>query len=483
MKQKKARDDAPLDILYAELVQSAGPDNGSSLLDICLHGTQREIKAVPLRFRLIALGFVNHFSPEEVNRRLLENGCPQLYARSFWEASVIYALRKRLSYSQWKELLAHCGDLREKAALNSVAFSNKDITLLDIRAYVKDNSLQETNPYATMQVTKALEKKLADAAAGGEGDRFSVQSDFRDFLLSNITSFSTVREKARYYFCKYLLYDLDRRKKACAKFFEIETAAGRREGTDLPPDSVLLRDMYVFKVLSRLRRKKHSSDEVSAIIEEGALSLRVIYALYSHFYFEYPFHDWKRILFENGTDPLMLSTDAGKTLAVAIRRDTLHRKVKKAKPKDDSDAALLEWLQEEFQDLEDQEWKEGKTSYQSGREGENFLRKILRGTLDLDRTTLLSFLLYFGNAAMPEIPAAQRIDRERLNVILEESGFPPLDASLPFDRFVCRFLESSDPQAFLIEEADRMALSGKNFYLYRAWLLSTSAEDQWRRMT
>ena len=477
----KTQGDAPLDILYAELIRTAGSDGGSSLLDICLHGTQREISAVPLRLRLIALGFVKGLSPEEVNRRLLENGCPRLYARSYWEASVIFALRKGLTYARWKEMLVQCGEQREEIVSNNRAFSDRTISLSDIRLYVKNNSLREADPSATLHVTKSLEDQLAASDPEHEEEGNSVQTEFRDFLLSNLASFSTVREKARYYFCKYLLYDLDGRKKACAEFAERETGAGRRDVTYLPSDSFLLRDLHVFKVLSRLRRKRHTEKEVNEIIESSALSLRMIYTLYSRFYFEYPFHDWIRILMENGTAPLTLDPNTGKTLADAARRDTVHRNVKK--PKERSDAALLEWLQKEIQALEDDELSKKKISYQSGREGENFLRKVLRGTLDLDRTTLLSFLLYFGNTYVSEIPAAHRISRERLNVILEESGFPALNPSLPFDRFVCRFLESPDPQAFLIEEAEQMALSGKNFYLHRAWRLAESAENQWHKMT
>jgi hypothetical protein len=349
----KTQGDAPLDILYAELIRTAGSDSGSSLLDICFHGTQREISAVPLRLRLIALGFVKGLSPEEVNRRLLENGCPRLYARSYWEASVIFALRKGLTYARWKEMLVQCGELREQIVSDNRAFSDRTISLSDIRLYVGNNSLREADLSATLHVTKSLEDQLAASDPEHEEEGNSVQTEFRDFLLSNLASFSTVREKARYYFCKYLLYDLDGRKKACAEIAERETGARRRDVTVLPSDSFLIRDLHVFKVLSRLRRKQHTSKEVNEIIESSALSLGMIYTLYSRFYFEYPFHDWIRILMENGTAPLTLDPNTGKTLADAARRDTVHRNVKK--PKERSDAALLEWLQKEIQALEDDE--------------------------------------------------------------------------------------------------------------------------------
>ena len=480
MKIRNAQGDAPLDILFAELARASVSADYASILDLCLHGRQKEIAAIPLRYRLIALGFVKKLSPEEVNRRLLENGCSRLYARSYWEASVIFALKKGMSYARWKGLLAQCGSLREDIASSSHAFLDKTITLSAVRRYVDDNSLRDADFNATMHVTKAIEKELAASTAGNEGEQVAGQKEFQDYLLSNLASFSTVREKARYYFCKYLLYDLDNKKKECIELLGAKTASVYKKAEGLPSDSVLLQDLHVFKVLSRLRRKRHTREEISGILENSVLSLGTIYALYDRFYFSYPFHDWVQILADIGTDPLTLPPDISKALSDAARRDTIRRKVQK--PAELSDTGLLKWLKEELKSQED-EWEKGKTSYQSGREGENFLRKVLRGTLDLDRTTLLSFLLYFGHAASSEIPSPHRINRGRLNAILEESGFPVLDPDLPFDSFVCDFLESPDPGSFLIEQAEKMALSGKNFYFHRTWRLAESGEDQWLKLT
>lgn len=492
MNKKAPQGDAPLDLLYAELVRATGSDKENSILDICISGKQKEIASVPLRYRLIALGFVKKLSPEEVNDRLLENGCPRLYARSFWEASVIYALRKGLSYVQWKDLLAQCEDLRAKIVPDTRISSSKSISLSDIRAYVEGNSSEKAGLNATMHVTKEIKKELAALASGNEGGQDSGQAEFLEFLRSNIESFSTVREKARYYFCKYLLHDLERRKRAYLDYMEKELARKKaRNGKNtagFPSDPVLIQDLHVFHSLSSLERKQRTIEEADEILENAFLSMRKIYKSYSNFYFDYPFRNWKMILAENGTDPLALDPDQKKALADAVRREE-----NKKKSKHDSDADLLARLQKEFQDLEGQEPKnqmpkdqrseEEKTSYQSGRQGEHFLRKVLRGTLDLDRTTLLSFLLYFRTTAMSEIPEAHRIDKERLNVILEGSGFPVLDPALPFDRFVCDFLESRDPWDLLAEEAEQMALSGKNFYLHRAWLHSVSMEREWGEVT
>ena len=475
MNKKAPQGDAPLDLLYAELVRATGSDKENSILDICISGKQKEIASVPLRYRLIALGFVKKLSPEEVNDRLLENGCPRLYARSYWEASVIYALRKGLSYAQWKDLLAQCEDLRAKIVPDTRISSSKSISLSDIRAYVEGNSSEKAGLNATMHVTKEIEKELAALASGNEGGQDSGQAEFLEFLRSNIESFSTVREKTRYYFCKYLLYDLDRRIKMCTDHADNEAKKGH-ESIYLSDDPILSQELVVFKVLTPFRRVKHQKSKIVTNLEKAALSLREIFGLYSSFYFDTPFYDWLQILADNGIDPLTLSPEDSKTLARAARRDKARRNTEK--PTDRSDPIILSWLKKEIEYPENN-WNKEKTSYQSGRGGEHFLRKVLRGTLDLDRTTLLSFLLYFGSEARSVIPAPYLISQERLNAILEESGFPALDPGQPFDRFVCEFLESEDPEAFLFDQVAEMALSGKNFYLHHAWHHAKSGEHQW----
>lgn len=329
MNKKAPQGDAPLDLLYAELVRATGSDKENSILDICISGKQKEIASVPLRYRLIALGFVKKLSPEEVNDRLLENGCPRLYARSYWEASVIYALRKGLSYVQWKDLLAQCDKQREKIVSNNKAFPRKSISLADIRTYVNDNSLQIADFNSTMHMTREIEKELAALASGNEGGQDSGQAEFLEFLRSNIESFSTVREKARYYFCKYLLYDLERRKRAYLDYMEKEIARKKaRNGKNtagFPSDPVLIQDLHVFHSLSSLERKQRTMEEADEILENAFLSMRKIYKSYSNFYFDYPFRNWKMILAENGTDPLALDPDQKKALADAVRREKIRK--------------------------------------------------------------------------------------------------------------------------------------------------------------
>ena len=73
----------------------------------------------------------------------------------------------------------------------------------EIRAYIDDNSVQKDKIAKTQHRTQILAQQLSEIGADRQA--------FRLFVLSNVSSFSTVREKTRYYFCKYLLYYLNSR--------------------------------------------------------------------------------------------------------------------------------------------------------------------------------------------------------------------------------------------------------------------------------
>lgn len=70
------------------------------------------IGTVPLRYRIIGLGFVKKMSLDEVNQMLIENRCHKLYARSLFDATLIYAFENKLGYGKWRELLDKCKDIR-----------------------------------------------------------------------------------------------------------------------------------------------------------------------------------------------------------------------------------------------------------------------------------------------------------------------------------------------------------------------------------
>ena len=57
---------------------------------------------LPGRLAVLAEGFAQEMDLEQVNERLKEEGFESLYARSLYEAGLIYAFSHGLSYEEWK---------------------------------------------------------------------------------------------------------------------------------------------------------------------------------------------------------------------------------------------------------------------------------------------------------------------------------------------------------------------------------------------
>jgi len=83
-------------------------------LDDCMSWEIEAVNKVPLRYRIIALGFAKHLSLDELNEKLKSQGCAGLYSRSLWEASLIYAFKNGLSYEEWKDLQEICFEIRNE---------------------------------------------------------------------------------------------------------------------------------------------------------------------------------------------------------------------------------------------------------------------------------------------------------------------------------------------------------------------------------
>ena len=119
--------------------------------------------------------------------------------------------------------------------------------------------------------------------------------------------------------------------------------------------------------------------------------------------------------------------------------------------------------------------------YQKNRAGENTLRKYIRGMLDIDRITLVCFLLFFG--AMADLPDSMRITDRRLTEILLACGFPGLRMTDDFDLFVLGYLEADDRVEYLMEQVTNYALADENFYLYNVYKNSTSYSEDFEKLT
>ena len=457
--KKRTQDGSLLDGLIGELMSTG---EAESPVDICLSGSRKQIAAVPLRYRLIALGFVQKLSLEDVNKKLLDNGCEELYARSLWEATLIYAFKNSFSYTAWKTLLAECSGVKTEILKENQTLSSSALCMRDIAAYIDDNSVRDHDVAKTQHRTQMLAAKLSEIGKD--------QQAFRLFILSNVSSFSTVREKTRYYFCKYLYYYLSAR--MVVYLTALEKNSGVKEAWE---------GLSVFRVRTALDRKRHTPDEAREKILESPLSFGEIYDAFENFFFGYITQDWLQVLLEYYGKLSGLTKAQKKQLAAEVRR----RNKDLARISDDE---AIEWLEAEMERKERETDRlyaldNKKAVYQRGRAGENFLRKILHGDLDPDRITFLSFLVFFGKEAQKYIPSDYRITKDRLNGILAECGFPVLSQDRSGDLFFMDFLEADDPMMFLMEEAETMAFSEENFHLYKTYLSSASNEKNWEEIT
>ena len=427
---------------------------GSQALEDCMSFQPEVIKNISVRYRIIALGFVKRMSLEELNRKLEEQGCPRLYSRNFWEATLIYAFLKGLSWQEWKQVLAECGDLYHSGQSREY-FREKKITYGELERYVVENSMREGECMGTVMVTRKMDEGLAEASSVEE---------LKQFLAANLQSFSAVREKSRYYFCKYLYYYLNRR-------IENYFSACRR-GTGIEQ---ALSELLSLKVVTALRRKKTMPEaEKRALIRESAISCGEIFDEFNYFYFEYVSIDWVEILMEYYGEPQAVPPVQKKRLAEVFRKSRPDWK-----KLDDQEVirAKMQELEEKEEQLEQVYSRDSKTKgYGKNRSGELAVYRYIQGSLDLERTTLICFLLFFASDA--DMPAEHRLSVERLNQILLQSGFAALQEDRDFDGFVEEFLTSPYPRDLLMEEVVAYAKQQENSFLYHIYGDSVNYEEE-----
>ncbi len=437
------------DVLMNELGQNA---DAAALLEESMSFDPGRIKKIPQRFLIIAYGFVRGLSLKELNAKLLEKGCATLYARSLYEASLIYAFQNGASYERWKELYAVAEAYAEKQGQGAAYFSGRSISFPELERYVQDNSDSAGHTLETARLTQVVERRIIEAAMG--------RLDFESFLIENYRAFSPVREKSRYYFCKYLYYNLSQR-------IETYIQAGQDE-----EDALYV--LQPFKGIQTLKRKKHTPEETREFLRSTDLSCGGIFDAFNEMFFEYVSLDWMDVLGEAfGSLAEIPARDKKRLISSWRRQDPALAGL--------GDEEIIARKQEEL-DAREEELDEAYSlsgdskGYQRNRSGENAIRNYIKGSLDLDRTTLICFLLFFGHDTV--FPPDMEINEARLNTILSSCGFPILRPEDDFDCFVLGYLESDDPAEFLMEEVTNRALEEENFYLYRVYNLSTSYQKE-----
>ena len=423
-------------------------------LEDCMSFRPEVMKNISLRYRIIALGFVKKMTLEELNRKLEENGCPRLYSRNFWEATLIYAFLNGLSYDQWKDVQTECAEIFDSMG-SSGYFREKKITYGELERYVQENSDGEGEHMLTRTLTRKLEDGLGNVTD---------TAGLKEYLQANLQSFSAVREKTRYYFCKYLYYYLNRRIEnyfeACKTGLSVENA---------------LSEMLSLKVVSALRRKKGMPEaEKRQMIRESAISCGEIFDEFNYFYFEYVSIDWMDILMEYYGDPESIPEAQKKSLAGVFRKGRTNWK----KLNDDQVIqAKMQEMEMQEEELQAVYARDSKTrGYGRNRSGEHAVYKYIQGRLDLERTTFICFLLFFASDA--DMPKEHRLTVERLNHILRQSGFASLQPENDFDYFAEEFLTSRYPMDFLMEEVVSYAKHQENSFLYHVYGNAVNYEQE-----
>ena len=458
-RHKKVSDKSVLDTIVTALINE---QTGSMFLEECTALSPALARKVPIRYQVIAYGFANSLSLEELDELLNKNNCAKLYSRSIWEASLIYAFNNHLPYEEWKELQKQCSQLRERKESRDLFFSESRICLKNIKDYLDANSdTSETVQMGTRHLTGKLEKKIAGLSSG--------KDEFKTFLTQNVMLMSSVREKSRYYFCKYLYYYLI----SCRdSFLNIR-------GSTLP-DNDALSKLAAFKGLSTIKKKKMSDEEIISFLDTSGISLGEIFDAFNYFFFDYVSLDWMEVLLEYYGNIKDMPADERQELAASLRKydPDQYRGL--------NDEEVLDMKQKEIDSRErslDVQYSldNPEKAYQINRAGENTIRKYIKGSLDIDRTTLICFLLFFGNNS--KLPADMIITRKRLDTILTECGFTALRKEDEFDDFVLGFIEASDPAEYLLELVTDYARDEENFFLYRMYQASRSAEKDFLRVT
>lgn len=426
---------------------------------------------LPGRLAVLAEGFARHMDLEEVNERLRDENYETLYARSVYEAGLIYAFSHRLDYESWKKLykayMEKYGDIIDTG---KNPFPGGKITLKQLEDYVNHNS---SDQMTTEMLTHYMESEIVESKS---------EEDFFRFMDKNKENFSEVREKARYYFCKYLdlyiRYKCEQYYESCEKsekaLLQYGNALSKEERGYL--ESLALEELNFLKPLTALKKDakktkgRMSLEEKRELLENTALTPGGIFDEFNYFYFGYISVDWVELVFEL-YGPVEFWPE---NLKIRIAHSFGYCSMN---PGEEEKKKALEKLQireaeeaekEEKKNLEyERNEKKAAKLYQRGRSGEDFFREFIMGKRDINRETLISFLL-FVKMRIP-MKDDQKITLMRLNRILTNCGFSQLRPGVGFDKFVIEFLRSPDPFSVMEKYVDKQVGQGQNFYLYKVY--------------
>ena len=459
-KTPSAKKAAAGDSAFGQMVASLGELSTEDAIKACTTMNPKVFKKIPPRARLIALGFNQRMTLDELNEKLMQAGFDKLYSRNFTEAGLIQAFSKQMTFEAWSELRKECREEVPDEVMTSGLMSGKDLTPNTIKAYLHSylKEFDVFHEWETQTHTRKMEKEIIEMSDD--------KHEFIFYMRDNLMRFSKVREKARHYYCKYLYAFLLTRINA---YVEMKRSGEQNDDC--------LMGLTVLKGITQLRRENMSHEAAENLLMDSRISCGAIYDAFNYFYFEYTSIDWMEVLLEYYGDPAKLP---------AKDRASLCRSIRIYKPdwKEFSDEELIKKMVEEQEELDELldsiHGLDGEDrGYQRNRSGENSVRNYLTGKLDIDRTTLICYLIFFDRCINHNLDGVKEmkllaIDESSLSVILEECGFGPLDKENDFDGFILGYLDSDSPEDYLIESATEYALNHQNFFLYHMYNSSVS---------
>ncbi len=403
------------------------------------------------RMEIIKKGFAEELSTDAVNELLTANYCEALYARNIYEAALIYAFDHKKTYKEWQAMIKQCQKLYNPGRQTSGTV----MPLADLRKYVEEGSINEDSGTNTAFITKEMQAELSQTTD---------EESFISFLLNNIENFSSVREKARYYFLKYILYYVDEKieayLKACQRVDQIRLQKGgilTEEEKNIEKTAV--EELSFLKPLKPLQRSADTAkmttknymtlEEKKKWLSETSLTPGGIYEAMNYYYFGYIsmewldlcvemypyFEDWPRTTKKKIAEGLGFITDETTPEQEAIILDELEERIEQ------NELDKEETLNRIY--AKDGDTQERDELYAEGRKASNAFRDFILGKTDINRRTLIMFLLFIN--ANTDLEKERSITTPRLNDILINCGFSQLRPDREFDRFVITYMRSEDP--------------------------------------
>ena len=427
------------------------------------------------RTEIIRKGFAEGLSAEDVNKLLTADYCEALYARNIYEAALIYAFDHRKSYEEWQAMIGQCRKLYDPGR----QASGTVMPLADVRKYVEEGSRNEDSGTNTAYITKEMQEQLSQTTD---------EDSFISFLLNNIERFSSVREKARYYFLKYILYYIDEKTdaylKACGQVDRIRLQKGEiltEEEKNIEKTAV--EELSFLKPLKPLQRSADTAkmtsknymplEEKKKWLAGTSLTPGGIYEAMNYYYFGYISMEWLDLCVEMYPYFEDWPMAARKKIAEGLGLIT-----RKTSPEEE--AAVLDGLGERIEQIElrkEEELnkiyaKDGSTQerdelYAESRKAANAFRDFILGKTDVNRRTLIMFLLFIN--ANTRLEKDRSITIPRLNDILINCGFSQLRPDREFDKFVIAFMRAEDPMGVFEDMMEERIKKTEESVLYNIY--------------